>query len=114
MKVTHNCNPLSGINESYFKRGKPFPTIHKTPKPAKDPKQSATKSKPSEWDFFLLQVKKYRADELARFIEDKKYFDKVLQRMNHIADGSKTLIPNVLTKIISEPGVDSRDTDKII
>lgn len=68
----------------------------------------------TEWDHFLCKVQNYRKNDFEKFVQDKKYFDKVLERLSHIADDGLTLIPNVVTKIIKDPGINSRDIDKII
>jgi uncharacterized Fe-S cluster-containing radical SAM superfamily protein len=56
----------------------------------------------TEWDHFLCKVQKYRNNDFEKFVQDKKYFDKVLERLSHIADDGLTLIPNVVTKIIKD------------
>jgi len=74
-------------------------------------KEKETKAKPSEWDFFLFQVRKYREDEFAKFIKDKEYFDKVIDRINHIADETKSFLPNVVTKIIKDDANEQKDSE---
>jgi len=53
-----------------------------------------------------MQVKRYKQEEYAKFVEDKTYFDRVIQKINHICDRESQLIPNCLTRIKQEEEVD--------
>ena len=55
---------------------------------------------------FLMQVRRYKEDDFAKFVEDKTYFDKVIQKINHICDRESLLIPNCLTRIKQDEEVD--------
>ena len=61
-----------------------------------------------------MQIKKYKKEDFQRFVEDKKLFDKIIARANHICDEESKLIPNVITRIMKDPNVENSETDKII
>ncbi len=60
------------INHHFFQKTHPLNrSIIKTG-------QSAVKKAPklNDWDLFLLNVRKYKKDDLAKYVADKKFFDK--------------------------------------
>lgn len=120
MRVTKPCASGANVNDNYFKRTftHQMQNIQALKKETRIGYQRSQKQivsqKPNEWDAFLFQVRKYRRNELHKYIEDKKYFDKVLQRLNHVADGSKQLIDKLETKIIKDSDDTHMDTEKII
>lgn len=63
---------------------------------------------------FLFHVRKYRKDDIAKFIEEKRHFDRQLERSNYICEDTKNLLPHVVTHIIKDPGIDLQNTEKII
>ena len=68
----------------------------------------------NDWDLFLLNVRKYKKDDLAKYVADKKFFDKQLAKLNYICEDTKRLIDDVETKIIKDPTVDLQNTEKLI
>ena len=104
------------VNQHYFTRT--FPYGYQQDLKIESDKFQHQQIKPSvatsDWDYFLMQVKRYKKEDFARFVEDKAYFDKVLKRINHICDQESNLIPNCRTRIISEQKVEKGEAEKII
>ena len=103
-KVTHAIDPDTIVNQNYFKRTYPYGYYQdlKLLSEKYHSKQIQPVVAISDWDYFLMQVKRYKKEDFARFVEDKTYFEKVLKRVNHICDEESNLIPNCRTRIINE------------
>ena len=113
-KVTQDIDSESIVNQNYFKRTYRYYQDQKIQSQNQKDNTSQPLVAIDDWDYFLMQVKRYKKEDFARFVEDKAYFEKVLKRVNHICDEESYLIPNCRTRIINEHHFGNDEADKII
>lgn len=69
---------------NYFTKEQPFGNFNYNY--SKTMQQKNHKPLANDWDLFLFRVRKYREDEFKKYVEDRKVFDKVLDRVERICN----------------------------